>query len=66
MRELIPLKQGPESREAMQEEGFQPCGCGAEEHPIIISDEEVTMVEIIISIWIQVEHPMPEDCVMSD
>jgi len=65
IRELIPIEQGPESGEAIQEEGHQSCRCRLEDHPIIISDEEVTITKNIILVRIQVEHPLPVDHVIS-
>lgn len=51
----------------MQEEGkVEICGCGAEEHPIIISDSKLTIIGNGVPIKIQVECPLPKDHLMSD
>lgn len=65
VRELILIKQDPESGEVMQE-AKESCGCGLEDHPIIISEDEVTVVNNAIPVQIQVECLIPEDRVVSD
>ena len=61
---LFPIGQDLEGREAKQEE-VESCVCGAEEHSILVSDTELTIVKNKIPIYIQVECSLPEDHVMS-
>ena len=58
--ELIPIEQDLESSGILQEVR-ELCGCGLEDHPIIISEDKVIVAENVIPVWIQVEHLMPED-----
>jgi len=63
--ELVPIEQDPESRE-IPSEVQETCGCGLPDHPIVITDDNVTVAENTVAISIQVERLLLEDRVVSD
>ena len=46
---LIPFNPNLGSREAILEDGNESCGCGAEEHPIIVSNDILIENEVPIT-----------------
>ena len=64
VRELVPIKQDLESR-GIPQEVQEACGCELPDHPVVISNDEVTVAKNDIPVQIQVEHSSPEDCIMS-
>jgi len=64
VRELVPIKQDLESKGILQEVQ-EACGRGLLDHLVVIFDDEVTVAENVMPVWIQVECLMPEDHVMS-
>jgi len=63
--ELIPLEQDPEEGE-IPSEVQETCGCGLPDHPIVIEDNNVSVVENAVAIPIRVEHPLLGDRVVSN
>jgi len=63
--ELVPFERDPESGE-IPSEVQETCGCRLLDHPIVIADDNVTMVENAVAIPIQVERPLSEDRVVSN
>ena len=49
MTKLIPIAQDPEGGE-VKEEGFESCGCGLEDHSIVISNNNITVAENTVAI----------------
>jgi len=49
VRELVPIEQDLESRGILQEVQ-EVCGCGLPDHPVVISDDEVTVAENVIPV----------------
>jgi len=64
VRELVPIKQDLEGGRIPQDVQ-EACGCRLLDHPVIISDNEVTVAENVIPVRIQVECLSPADCVVS-
>ena len=63
--ELIPLEQDPEEGE-IPSEVQETCGCGLPDHPIVIEDNNVSVVENAVAIPIRVERPLSGDHIVSN
>ena len=63
--ELVPFEQDLEGG-GIPSEVQESCGCGLLDHPVVISDDNVSVAENTIAIPIRVERPLPEDRVVSN
>ena len=64
--ELIPIDSDSNVKEVKKTDGYNSCGCGRVSHPILLSsDDNISVVENVIPIRIQVEHSPPADQVVS-